>query len=357
MEKKKKLCLCHFGGANQSSPLQLPELIWRWTVSQKRKRGERRESERKTEGKAQRKRGNPPFFCSPGWSLHPGPQRGTEYTSSPQWGNHRGCCSQCVCVSVRACVHVQWGCSFKQAFEWPNCTGIQQSENWLRTRRAAGGVSARTSTATLSKRAKAQCTQLMRSLSLTLSPLFVLSRFYLILLLLTPYLALPSLSFASLTPPHTYTTLPPSFPTQYAVTYSSTVLILPYSPSISHSLMRTTITVRMKGAGRPPLCKAWNEPWWELFISEQLIWNKISIWHLCCSIFLRLIWALFKKSVMCVVCRYSDRPDSDCRIHLWVSPWKQDLIHFQDNILNNQGLLDKLAENLMWLKKRTQKCH
>lgn len=159
------------------------------------------------------------------------------------------------------------------------------------------------------------------------------------------------------TPPHTYTTLPPSFPTQYAVTYSSTVLILPYSPSISHSLMRTTITVRMKGAGRPPLCKAWNEPWWELFISEQLIWNKISIWHLCCSIFLRLIWALFKKSVMCVVCRYSDRPDSDCRIHLLVSPWKQDLIHFQDNILNNLGLLDKLAENLMWRKKRTQKCH
>lgn len=104
--KKKKLCLCHFGGANQSSPLQLPELIWRWTVSQKRKRGERRESERKTEGKAQRKRGNPPFFCSPGWSLHPGPQRGTEYTSSPQWGNHRGCCSQCVCVwaCVLACM-------------------------------------------------------------------------------------------------------------------------------------------------------------------------------------------------------------------------------------------------------------
>ena len=220
-------------------------------------------------------------------------------------------------LSVRACVRVRvrvrWGCSFKQAFEWPNCTGIQQSESWLRTRRAAGGVSARASTAALSKRAKAQCTQLMRSLSLTLSPLFVLSHFYLILLLLTPYLALPSLSFASLTPPprppppptsptppththtHTDTTLPPIFPTQYAVTHSSAVLIHPYSPSISHSLMRTTITVRMKGAGRPPLCKTWNEPWCELFISERLIWNKTLIWHLCYSIFLQLIWALFKK--------------------------------------------------------------
>lgn len=93
------------------------------------------------------------------------------------------------CVSVCVCVgggRAWWGCSFKQAFEWSNCIGIQQSESWFRSRRAAGGVSARTSTATLSKRAPAQSAQLMLSLSLTLSPLFVLSHFSLILLL-TPH--------------------------------------------------------------------------------------------------------------------------------------------------------------------------
>lgn len=137
---------------------------------------------------------------------------------------------------------VWWGCSFKQAFEWPNCIGIQQSESWLRSRRAAGGVSARTSTATLSKRAPAQCTQLMLSLSLTLSPLFVLSYFPLILLLLTPYLTLSPL-------PRLSPILPPS------LTHSPTVLILPYSLSISLPLMHTTITVRMKGVGRLSLRK------------------------------------------------------------------------------------------------------
>lgn len=147
--------------------------------------------------------------------------------------------SECVRVYVCVC-----GCSFKQAFEWPNCIGIQQSESWLRSRRAAGGVSARTSTATLSKRAPAQCTQLMLSLSLTLSPLFVLFYFSLILLLLTPYLTLsPLLSSLLFLPPDP------------VCSHSPTVLILPYSLSISLSLMHTTITVRMKGVGRLPLCK------------------------------------------------------------------------------------------------------
>lgn len=145
---------------------------------------------------------------------------------------------------------VWWGCSFKQAFEWPNCIGIQQSESWLRSRRAAGGVSARTSTATLSKRAPAQCTQLMLSLSLTLSPLFVLSYFSLILLLLTPYLTLsPLLSSLLSTPP------PPPPPPDPVCSHSPTVLILPYSLSISLPLMHTTITVRMKVVGRLSLCK------------------------------------------------------------------------------------------------------
>lgn len=118
-----------------------------------------------------------------------------------------------------------WGCSFKQAFEWPNCIGIQQSESWLRSRRAAGGVSARTSTATLSKRAPAQSTQLMLSLSLTLSPLFVLSYFSLILLLLTPISSSLSLSRS----PLPLSLLPPAS----VCRHSPTVLILPYSLSVS----------------------------------------------------------------------------------------------------------------------------
>lgn len=137
-----------------------------------------------------------------------------------------------------------WGCSFKQAFEWPNCIGIQQSESWLRSRRAAGGVSARTSTSTLSKRAPAQCAQLMLSLSLTLSPLFVLSYFSPILLLLTPYLSLSPLALL----------FHPPLPS--VCRHSPTVLILPYSLSISQSLMQTTITVRMKAVGRLSLCKS-----------------------------------------------------------------------------------------------------
>lgn len=144
-----------------------------------------------------------------------------------------------------ACVCVWWGCSFKQAFEWPNCIGIQQSESWLRSRRAAGGVSARTSTATLSKRAPAQCTQLMRSLSLTLSPLFVLSYFFLSFSAFSPHILLFPHSPLLLFQPS-----PPSI-----VTHSPTILILPYSLSILHSLMHTTITVRMKGLGRLALCK------------------------------------------------------------------------------------------------------
>lgn len=128
-----------------------------------------------------------------------------------------------VAIYVRVCVCVWWGCSFKQAFEWPNCIGIQQSESWLRSRRAAGGVSARTSTATLSKRAPAQSTQLMLSLSLTLSPLFVLSYFSPILLLLTPISS--SLSLSSV--------VPPSLLTASVCRHSPTVLILPYSLSVS----------------------------------------------------------------------------------------------------------------------------
>lgn len=169
----------------------------------KPEREEDKEAEReKDRGKGDRKRGNPCFFFQlPGVvSSSKASKRDRIHVPATMKGTHRGCCYQCVCV--------WWGCSFKQAFEWPNCIGIQQSESWLRSRRAAGGVSARTSTATLSKRAPAQSTQLMLSLSLTLSPLFVLSYFSLILLLLTPIpssLALLSLSRSSLPPQYVVT--------------------------------------------------------------------------------------------------------------------------------------------------------
>lgn len=163
-----------------------PWLSWfRGELQNQKKRERDKEADReKDRGKGTEREVILPFFCSPGWSLHPGPQRGTEYTSLLQWRGPTGAVAIWVCVWEWESVCVG-GCSFKQAFEWPNCIGIQQSESWLRSRRAAGGVSARTSTATLSKRAPAQCTQLMLSLSLTRSPLFVLLYFPLILLLLT----------------------------------------------------------------------------------------------------------------------------------------------------------------------------
>jgi len=105
-------------------------------VNSQTKRGRKRKRQR---GRGQREREREvilPFLCSPGWSLHPGPQRGAEYTSPPQWRGPTGAVAiwTCVCVCV-------W-CSFKQAFEWPNCVGIPRPESGLGWRRAAGGRAA-----------------------------------------------------------------------------------------------------------------------------------------------------------------------------------------------------------------------
>lgn len=90
-KKKKNSRLCLFGGANQSCSLCLPKLKdFGGELLYQKERKIKRKKKRKTEGKGTEREVILPFFCFPGWSLHPGPQRGTEYTSLLQWRGPTG---------------------------------------------------------------------------------------------------------------------------------------------------------------------------------------------------------------------------------------------------------------------------
>ncbi|KAF3691567.1 hypothetical protein EXN66_Car007242 [Channa argus] len=80
--------------SNQSSALCLPELKdfgGELLHQKKRKRKGKKKTEREV---------ILPFFCFPGWSLHPEPQRGAEYTSPLQWRGPTEAVAICVSVCV-----------------------------------------------------------------------------------------------------------------------------------------------------------------------------------------------------------------------------------------------------------------